>query len=363
MKKLLSLLLTLCMLLGCIAQAEEIDYTGTWVCTNITEGDMSIDPTTLGMMITMTLNADGTGILDSMGETENAAWAVAENGVNVTDSLNDTVLFTYTDGALVGTEEGSTMTFTRESEVTVAPAATAAAPATEEEVAAFNFSGYWNCTQAIALGMPFNAADLGVEMLFALYLDGTFEMVSGEDVGSGTWAKTAAGVDLTAANGNVLSFTLLSDGTISLEQAGATLIFSWDAEESSVSVLTNVPVEQFMGTWVFEHAELDSGMYFTPEELELAYTLTLAEENSGTMYVSNGIEEATYPLYYEIQEIEGLGTVAYTLLLNPENTQEYFQELILMLYSDGQLVWYDFAQTEDDVDVYFCFDRQVTEAE
>lgn len=361
MKKLLSLLLTLCLLLGSTVLAETIDYTDTWVCTSMTKDGMSINPTLLGMTITMTLNADGTGILDSMGETENATWAAADNGVNVTDSLGDTVLFVYTDGTLVGTVDDSALAFTREDEVPAAPAA--ATPATAEEVAAFNFTGYWNCTQAIAFDMTFNAADLGVEMLFALYLDGTFEMVSGENVGSGTWAKTAAGVDLTAANGSVLSFTLLSDGTISLEQAGTTLIFTWDAEESSVSVLTNVPVEQFMGTWVFEHAELDNGMYFTPEDLELAYTLTLAEENSGSMFVNNGVEEITYPIYYELQELEGLGTVAYALLLNPENTQEYFQELILMLYSDGQLVWCDIAQTENDVDTYFCFDRLVTEAE
>ena len=96
MKKLLSVLLVLAMLLGACALAETVDLTGEWYLTELAMGDTSVDPSALGMNITITLNGDGTAVLVSTygdeEETQEGTWAQTEAGVEVVTGENPTAL-------------------------------------------------------------------------------------------------------------------------------------------------------------------------------------------------------------------------------------------------------------------------------
>lgn len=170
MKKFLSLLAALVMLLGCTAVAETVvDYTGTWVVTGLEAEGVQMGASMLsafGMDITMTLNADGTAQLVAAGEVEDGAWVVNETGVAVTDASGTTMNAVYRDEMLVIEQEGMAMLLTREG----------AAPAVAEEPAATvlanvdpaAFEGQWLLTSASMMGMDFPAESLGLYMAMVL---------------------------------------------------------------------------------------------------------------------------------------------------------------------------------------------------
>lgn len=169
MKKLLSLLLALAMLLGCTAFAEGVDYTGTWVLTGIEAMGMQMGPNALqanSMDFTMTLNADGTAVLTAMGEAENGTWVLTETGISITDATEMTMNVVYQDEVLVVEESGQKMMFTREGAapaIADAPAATILANVDPKE-----FEGQWLLTKTSMMGMEFPAESLGVYMALVL---------------------------------------------------------------------------------------------------------------------------------------------------------------------------------------------------
>lgn len=171
MKKLFALLLVLAMLLGCAAFAEAVDYVGTWVLTGV-EAEalgMQMGPDMLqvsGMDFTMTLNADGTAVLNAAGEEEAGNWTATETGVSLTDASGVTDVLVYQDEILVMEQDGTAMMFTREG---AAPAiADAPAAAVLANVDPKAFEGQWLLTKASMMGMEFPAESLGMYMALML---------------------------------------------------------------------------------------------------------------------------------------------------------------------------------------------------
>ena len=89
MKKLLSLLLVLAMMLGLTAFAEAtVDYTGVWTLNRVETPGMTMDMSMLaqlGMNMTITINADGTMVMTTLGVDENGTWAVTGTGISIAD--------------------------------------------------------------------------------------------------------------------------------------------------------------------------------------------------------------------------------------------------------------------------------------
>lgn len=169
MKKLLSLLLALAMMLGCAAMAEAVDYTGLWLLTGAESQGIQMGPTMLAMMgldMRMELAADGSVTLTTNGEAEAGTWTVTENGVSISDAT-ETLVFVYQDGVLTTEQGGAKMMLTREG----------AAPAVDEGgqgnavlagVDPLAFEGAWLLTGASFMGMNFTADDMGVYIAFVL---------------------------------------------------------------------------------------------------------------------------------------------------------------------------------------------------
>jgi len=158
-RKLIAILMCLVMVCcGVCAQAEATapDLTGEWVLDSIEAMGMSMKPAMMGLTMTMTVNADGTVVLDSNGEKEEATWTQEGDKLIVEEDA-----FIYVDGMLTASEEsmGATMYFVRsgaEEEILL--------PEVIADPALADFNGAWNLTVVSVMGMDLPATMMGVGM-------------------------------------------------------------------------------------------------------------------------------------------------------------------------------------------------------
>lgn len=250
MKKLLSLLLALAMMLGCAALAEGVDYTGVWVLTGIeAEGvQMGSDMLTmLGMSMTATLNEDGTAVLMMNEEAENGTWTLTETGVAIADATGVSMDVLYQDEMMIIAQDGMKLMLTREG---AAPAVAAKEAATVlAGVDPVAFEGDWVLTSANFLGMDMPAEAMGLYMELVL-AGGSCTFVTTEEEGEVLSIPASYAVNEVEGVGTVMSvkmvdeesgqeeellaLTMMSDGTLccAIEEEGLSIsyIFSIKAE-------------------------------------------------------------------------------------------------------------------------------------
>ena len=229
MKKILSLLLALAMMLGCVAFAEGVDYVGTWVLTGAETDGVQMGPSTLaavGMDMKVVVNADGTVTLSMMGMEEGGTWAATENGIAITDST-ETVEIAYQNEMLLMDQSGVTMMLTREG---AAPAIVEAeGPTALAGVDPVAFEGQWLLTTANFMGVEMSAETVGVYMALVLSQgqalfatnDENGEIVTDqmsyvvtEVEGVGTVCSIADQDETTGETMEVLALNLLDDGRL-----------------------------------------------------------------------------------------------------------------------------------------------------
>lgn len=252
MKKLLSMLLALAMLLGCVAFGEGVDYTGTWVLTGAEASGVQMGPSMLemiGMDMTMILNADGTVTLTMMGLEESGTWVATENGVAITDAT-ETLEAIYQNDMLLMEQAGALMMLTREG---AAPAiAEEEGPAVLSGVDPAAFEGQWLLTTATVMGMEMSVDSLGVYMALVLSdgsalfgtTDENGELVT-EEVsytvteveGAGTVCTIIGQDETTGEVVEVLALNMLDDGRLlwSLDMDGMVVeyYFTKQVEETA----------------------------------------------------------------------------------------------------------------------------------
>jgi len=222
-KNLLAILMCLVMVFCSVACAESTapDLTGEWVLDSIEAMGMSMKPSMMGLTMTMTVNADGTVVLDSNGEKEEATWTQDGDKLIVEEDA-----FTYVDGKLTATEEsmGATMYFVRSGaeEEIVLPEVIA-----DPELADFN--GTWNLTVVSAMGMDLPAAMMGVGMgleildgavvlsVSEMNEEGNMETVTAPEAVAAEFADGALNLAVPAME-MVLKLQLRNDGKLFFEQ-------------------------------------------------------------------------------------------------------------------------------------------------
>ena len=135
MKKLLSLVLALVMMLGCVALADDI--TGNWY------GDL------FGIPVTMTLNADGTYSMEIMGEVQNGVWVLEGDTMTMDKDTDMETPMTYDAAAATLTMDmdGMVCVFGREAVEAFVPAEQKLDAAIEE------FAGSWEAANVYFLDM------------------------------------------------------------------------------------------------------------------------------------------------------------------------------------------------------------------
>lgn len=248
MKKLLSLLLALAMLLGCTAFAEGVDYTGTWVLTGGEAEGVQMGPTTLalvGLDMKFVLTADGNLTLYSMGVEETATWVATENGIAITDT-DGTMEVLYQNEMLVLDQGNVVLMLTREG---AEPAvAEATGPVAQAGVPAEAFEGQWLMYSVNMMGMEITAEQVGMYMAFVLTngagIMGTNEGEDGSIVtdavvytvteveGVGTVLAISPAEVPEGEEAEALELCMAEDGTLFLEEEGAYMIFVKQVEET-----------------------------------------------------------------------------------------------------------------------------------
>lgn len=157
MKKLLSLLLALMLLLSCAAFAEAADYVGYWVMTGIEYAGVPMDPAQLGLNAYMELYDDGTCLMVMMDDGQYGTWTVTESGIETTDAEGVVDPFTLVDGALVCEQEGNKLIFTQEAYTMPLSGLTAA-----------DFEGEWVFTYVELGNEAYYADEVGMTMTLSI---------------------------------------------------------------------------------------------------------------------------------------------------------------------------------------------------
>ena len=238
MKKLLSLLLVVAMLLSGIAAfaetavSEAINAIGKWISTSAESEGMVLDQETMemyGMYMEFTLNTDGTASMLLQDEVmEGLTWAADDTSVSLTMDGESLVLPFNEQGGLTLDMEGTLIYF-------------------EKLVV-----GVWNAVSAEADGMTLDASMLemmGLMIKLTLNADGTGSLEMEGEAGEISWME-ADGVVTLDAMGDTLAMTLNEDATMSGDFGGVIIIFAKEGGETTAasSELTGT-VEDFYGDW------------------------------------------------------------------------------------------------------------------
>ena len=147
MKKLIPLVLILCMACMLVSAVADDDISGDWYASYF------------GMPMTMTLNADGTASMaaEGVGDLGTATWTLENGKFTMTETENGMVSEgTYIDGVLALDNDGQLLEFTREpvQGITIAEV--------NPEAAAEDFEGKWAPAYVNFEGMTLDAAASGV---------------------------------------------------------------------------------------------------------------------------------------------------------------------------------------------------------
>lgn len=186
MKKVISLLLTCCMLFmmaGSFAESEDI--TGEWY------GDY------FGVELTYVLNADGTAVMSmpGMGELGTSSWVLdGEDFVMTEESSGLEAKGTYADGKLTLMIDDTEIVFTRDH--IAGPDIADVDPAAAEDA----FNGVWLAAHAQTMGLYVDASMAGMADVVMEFRDGTLHFVSG-DADSVTFFFGTDPIELTYADG------------------------------------------------------------------------------------------------------------------------------------------------------------------
>ena len=223
MKKILSLVLALLMMLGCAALAE--DLTGAWY------GDL------FGIPVTMTLNADGTYGMEVMGETQPGVWVMEGETLYMDKGTDMETILAYDAAAVTLTMDmdGMVCVFGREAAAAFIPAEPKADATVEE------FAGSWKAANVNFMDMLVPTDFAGMNM--TLTIEGTTAVMAlnmGEeedDVATINGAFADGVLTLTIPAENEYSedvnfiVKVLQDGTMSCEfsMMGMPVIFYLDA--------------------------------------------------------------------------------------------------------------------------------------
>ena len=190
-----------------IAQGAMVE--GDWELISIViEGTTYENLAQQGLVMTMRLEADGTGAQTVNDEVYPCTWTESDGKILVEDADGSMSYVLQADGTLLGEDAaGDTMTFAR--------------------AAADSVAGAWELTAAEADGIIItDTSALDVELSLLLDADGTGMLTSSEGEGACTWTQSGSTVTVMVENGESCSFTLQPDGTLTWVLNDVTLVLS-----------------------------------------------------------------------------------------------------------------------------------------
>ena len=242
---------------------EGAPFLGTWYGQTMEMDGSTFSLADFEIVMNLTLNEDGTMTLFDGEEETEGTWTVSD-GVITVDSMQGVLL---DDGSLSLDADGAKVIFTRDSEAS-APVSTPApaAPVGDEGAP---FLGTWYGQTMEMDGSTFSLADFEIVMNLTLNEDGTMTLFDGEEETEGTWT-VSDGVAMI----DTMQAAVQADGTLRLEEDGATIVFTRDGEAAAPVIPTET-----------EQSAAGNAADFT-DRLEIKYVLDTADVEGFTMSAS-----------------------------------------------------------------------------
>lgn len=209
MRRMLGIIMAL-LLFATPAIAQNATVEGDWELISIViEGVTYENLAQQGMLVTMRLEADGTGVQTVNDEEYPCTWTEADGAILIDDGNGSMSYILQSDGTLAGEDQvGDSMIFAR-------------------AAAADSAAGAWELTGAEADGIIItDISTLNVELRLLLDADGTGMLASSEGEGACTWTQSGSAVAVAVEDGESISFTLQPDGTLTWIIDDVTLILN-----------------------------------------------------------------------------------------------------------------------------------------
>lgn len=273
------------------ANADASAYLGDWYLTMMEYDGIQVNPASMGMLMTLTLNEDGSAVMFAEGEEPNEmAWTLDADGLKIGAEGEWMPLQTLEDGTLSLEEDGVVMAFGRE-----APEAPendwASSPIVE--ATANQLLGVWTMDTLVADGMTLSAADMDMEATLTIGKN-VVQMDMMGDVEAMEW-KLENGA-LVAMD--ELTLCLHENGMLSLDEEDGSAWFIYTGMYDEEPVLSEqhetvtepepeapaaeMDASTFVGDWYLTLMEED-GVQIDPAEFGLIMVLTLNEDGTAAL--------------------------------------------------------------------------------
>ena len=311
------------------------EYLGAWYGVSMEMEGVSYPLADMGMDLTITIGADGTAEMHMNGEGERIRCSM-QDGVLTADGVS----FALQDSMLVVSEDGMTMTLSREK-----PEASAASiPVIDESATIDDLKGVWALAHVTMDGvtLPAEAAEMAGDTL-VVYGDSCDLTLQGMTVDGLTCSMDGCALLISILDGEAAA-TLREDGTLCLEMSDVTLWYerTGDAPEITaepVPEATSEPAampepaasgaEAMIGKkYVMTDADVNGCNMTAAQMGNLEYSILLQEDGTVTFVMAGsdipGLTWAYGRIPTEAGETDGIVIDYYTQALNLAPTEKGF---------------------------------------
>ena len=311
------------------------EYLGAWYGVSMEIEGVSYPLADMGMDLTITIGADGTAEMHMNGEGERIRCSM-QDGVLTADGVS----FALQDSMLVVSEDGMTMTLSREK-----PEASAASiPVIDESATIGDLKGVWALAHVTMDGvtLPAEAAEMAGDTL-VVYGDSCDLTLQGMTVDGLTCGMDGYALLISILDGEAAA-TLREDGTLCLEMSDVTLWYerTGDAPEITaepVPEATSEPAampepaasgaEAMIGKkYVMTDADVNGCNMTAAQMGNLEYSILLQEDGTVTFVMAGsdipGLTWAYGKIPTEAGEADGIVIDYYTQALNLAPTEKGF---------------------------------------
>lgn len=311
------------------------EYLGAWYGVSMEMEGVSYPLADMGMDLTITIGADGTAEMHMNGEGERIRCSM-QDGVLTADGVS----FALQDSMLVVSEDGMTMTLSREK-----PEASAASiPIIDESATIDDLKGVWALAHVTMDGvtLPAEAAEMAGDTL-VVYGDSCDLTLQGMTLDGLTCRMDGYALLISILDGEAAA-TLREDGTLCLEMSDVTLWYerTGDAPEITaepVPEATSEPAampepaasgaEAMIGKkYVMTDADVNGCNMTAAQMGNLEYSILLQEDGTVTFVMAGsdipGLTWAYGRIPTEAGEADGIVIDYYTQALNLAPTEKGF---------------------------------------
>ena len=312
------------------------EYLGIWYGVSMEMEGVSYPLADMGMELTLTIGADGAAEMNMNGEGESIQCSM-QDGVLTADGVG----IALQDGMLVVSEDGVTMTLSREKpEASAAPI-----PVIDESATIDDLKGVWTLARVTADGMtlPAEAAEMAGDTL-VIYGDTCDLTLQGMTLDGLTCRMDGYALLISILDGEAAA-TLREDGTLCLEMSDVTLWYerTGDAPEAPaaepVPETTSEPAtipepaaggaEVMIGKkYVMTDADVNGYNMTAAQMGNFEYSILLQEDGAVTFVMAGsnipGLTWAYGRIPTEAGEVDGVVIDYYTQALNLVPTEKGF---------------------------------------